>query len=244
MINIRTNIIVNIIALVIAFFIAFIIFPFDYPDKNHEIKIERTNETECQIENDNRIYGTFYIDTNNLVLPDTFEGVLGRYNKPDDVVGAYVFHINTEMEIISRFIKKTNNRVPRVLADIIAHTTINRCEEHNIPSELVVGIIKVESFYDPYAVSPKGARGLMQVLDKSVDGEPIDHSKLHDIDYNINTGIKILKSKLRATQKNGIGDLDKSLFFYVGKDAEYASMVFKVMGEFRYFRQIVINKIT
>lgn len=36
--------------------------------------------------------------------------------------------------------------------------------EHALPPELVHSIIRTESNYNPYAVSPKGARGLMQLV--------------------------------------------------------------------------------
>lgn len=36
--------------------------------------------------------------------------------------------------------------------------------QHSVPAELIHSVIKVESNYNPYAVSPKGARGLMQLI--------------------------------------------------------------------------------
>lgn len=36
--------------------------------------------------------------------------------------------------------------------------------QHALPADLVHSMIKVESNYNPYAVSPKGARGLMQLV--------------------------------------------------------------------------------
>ena len=36
--------------------------------------------------------------------------------------------------------------------------------EHALPPELIHSMIKVESNYDPFAVSPKGALGLMQLI--------------------------------------------------------------------------------
>jgi len=36
--------------------------------------------------------------------------------------------------------------------------------EHSVPAELLHSVIRVESDYNPYAVSPKGALGLMQLI--------------------------------------------------------------------------------
>jgi len=142
------------------------------------------------------------------------------------------------MNLISMFIKKNNNRVPLLVADQIANSIVTRCSKHNLPNELIIGIIDVESTYDPYAVGPpvgskkRRARGLGQVLDETCGDEDIMKDKLHNIDYNIEYTIKILLSKLKISN----GDIDKALYLYVGQSDEYSSKVFRTMGEFRYFR--------
>jgi hypothetical protein len=178
-----------------------------------------------------------YINTVNEtdVIP---EDLVIHIEEKEEIIREYNICINKEMDIISKFIKNNNNRVPLLVADQIAYSTITRCKKENLPPGIIVGIMYVESTFDPYALgSPVGkqkrrARGLGQVLDNSCEGEKIDKDKLHNIDYNIEHTIKILLSKLKYAK----GDIDKALYLYVGQDAVYASKVFKVMGEYRYFR--------
>jgi hypothetical protein len=45
------------------------------------------------------------------------------------------------------------------------HDTVQRiAARHSLPPQLIHSVIKVESNYNPYAVSPKGALGLMQLI--------------------------------------------------------------------------------
>jgi soluble lytic murein transglycosylase-like protein len=46
----------------------------------------------------------------------------------------------------------------------ISRTVDQVAAEHSLPPELIHSVIKVESNYDPFAVSPKGALGLMQLI--------------------------------------------------------------------------------
>lgn len=46
----------------------------------------------------------------------------------------------------------------------LAATLLEASRRHAIPPALVLAVIEVESRFDPYAVSPKGALGLMQIL--------------------------------------------------------------------------------
>jgi len=182
-----------------------------------------------------RTRNEIYLDMFN---PDMNQPIYKIAYSEEKIVREYNMKITEEMDIISRFVNKINNRAPIIVADKIAHSTINQCKEHDIPTELVIGIMFVESFYNPYAVGPpvgtrrRRARGLGQILDEKCGVEHIMKDKLHNIDYNIELIIKIIKSKLLATD----GDLDKALYYYVGKDKEYAAKVFKTLGEFRYFR--------
>ncbi len=48
--------------------------------------------------------------------------------------------------------------------DRIAHTVVEEATRHGLEPRLVLAVMHVESRYDPYAVSPVDAMGLMQIL--------------------------------------------------------------------------------
>lgn len=63
-------------------------------------------------------------------------------------------------------------------------------DRENVPTDIVLGVIRVESDFVPTAESPVGAKGLMQIM-------PINYKSLgitdpFDVDQNINGGIRLL----------------------------------------------------
>jgi soluble lytic murein transglycosylase-like protein len=63
----------------------------------------------------------------------------------------------------------------------------------NLPAELVLAVIEIESRFDSFAISRSGAQGLMQVMPFWLDqiGHPEDN--LVDMDTNLRMGCTILK---------------------------------------------------
>lgn len=88
------------------------------------------------------------------------------------------------------------------------------CSLYQIPEALVRAVMKVESDYDPRAVSVSGARGLMQLMP-----ETADHMQVKDIDdprENIFGGVRLLR--ILANYFNG--DLTLTIAGYnAGPDA-------------------------
>ena len=90
-----------------------------------------------------------------------------------------------------------------------AHYEAMRTE---LPPELVLAVIDVESNFDRYAISVAGARGLMQIMPFWLDeiGRP-DDNLLH-IDTNLRFGCTILKYYMDMEN----GDLVRALGRYNG----------------------------
>ena len=82
----------------------------------------------------------------------------------------------------------------------------------DLPPELVLAVIDVESNFDRYAISIAGARGLMQIMPFWLEeiGRP-DDNLLH-IDTNLRFGCTILKYYLEMEN----GDLQRALGRYNG----------------------------
>jgi len=101
------------------------------------------------------------------------------------------------------------SRFPRF--SMILDSVYNRSIQYNFKPELVLSIIKVESNFEPSAVSHRGAYGLMQinlnVWEKELN---INKNIIFDIDYNINLGLQVLKRYYDETN----GDLRRAIHLY------------------------------
>ncbi|MEM9173138.1 MAG: lytic transglycosylase domain-containing protein [Pseudomonadota bacterium] len=93
----------------------------------------------------------------------------------------------------------------------------------DLPPELVLAVIEIESNFDRFAVSRAGARGLMQVMPFWLDeiGRPGDN--LFDIDTNLRMGCTILRHYYDKER----GNLHRSLARYNGSlgSRKYSSKV-------------------
>jgi hypothetical protein len=72
------------------------------------------------------------------------------------------------------------------------HTIVNDVSsEHGVDPLLVHAIIKQESAYNPYALSPKGAQGLMQLIPSTAQSYGV--TNVYDQRQNVEGGVKFLK---------------------------------------------------
>jgi hypothetical protein len=65
--------------------------------------------------------------------------------------------------------------------------------KHNVDWRLVAAVIQVESNFNPDAVSPVGARGLMQLMPATAADYGITLKTIHDPEANVEAGVKHLK---------------------------------------------------
>lgn len=90
-----------------------------------------------------------------------------------------------------------------------------KSHKHDIPLNLLLPVIKVESHFNQVAVSNKGAMGIMQLMPKTAEelsmelGLSYDTNKLYDMEYNMELGCYFL-NKLHSKYQ----DWDKALSHY------------------------------
>lgn len=76
---------------------------------------------------------------------------------------------------------------------------IAEAKESDIDPKLVLAVAKVESSFNPAAVSPVGAVGIMQLMPNTAEwlaaklGEPYEGDRLTDPEYNIHIGTEYLR---------------------------------------------------
>lgn len=136
------------------------------------------------------------------------------------------------------YIDKKFQMIPKIVALDIAEQILKYSKIENVSPILIVGIIEVESGFNPMAISSKNARGLMQVMPvwaKKFGLKKV--SDLHDIDTGIKCGIKVLKIHIDEQK----GDISRGLYYYVGKNKDYSGKVYQAMGKFVAFRSTIDN---
>ena len=97
---------------------------------------------------------------------------------------------------IEIYIDTTYPKVPKVVLKSIAENIVDLSRKHKVSPELVIGIIRVESYFNPMAVGPKTkyghARGLMQVIPEWAPKLGFKNQyDFHDVDKGIEAGIRV-----------------------------------------------------
>jgi soluble lytic murein transglycosylase-like protein len=127
-------------------------------------------------------------------------------------------------DMVTRLGDRVDNREEALRILRLVHYEARRAE---LPPELVLALINVESNFDRFAISSAGAQGLMQIMPFWLDeiGHPDDN--LFDIATNLRLGCTILKIYLKREK----GDMHKALARYNGSVGEhwYPQRVFRAL---------------
>ncbi|MBI1195822.1 MAG: transglycosylase SLT domain-containing protein [Gammaproteobacteria bacterium] len=134
-------------------------------------------------------------------------------------------------DMSQRLSERVPDRVSRLSLLRVIHREASRVD---LPPELVMAVIDVESGFDRWAVSSVGAQGLMQIMPFWL--KEIGHSEdsLQEIDTNLRMGCAILRYYLDREH----GDLRRALGRYNGDVSgdRYPDKVFNVLRT-RWYRR-------
>lgn len=171
-----------------------------------------------------------------LAQPNISE-VAAAANQQDGKISA----IEREQQWVTSWLAK-RYRVASDASDMLVSAAYITAKEIKLDPLLILSVMAIESGLNPFAESPVGAQGLMQVMSK------IHHEKFEDMGgikaalnpiANIKVGALILKDYVTRG-----GSVEAGLKLYVGaaafdNDAGYGS---KVMAEYRRLKDVAIGK--
>ncbi len=135
---------------------------------------------------------------------------------------------------IVSYIRTYYKRTSTIVAKEIAKHATELSQKRGLALPLIIGIMEVESAFNPVLVSKAIARGLMQVrysVWKTKLSEVLQIKSafdLHEIDKGIEAGIMVFNIYLEQSNNN----ISEALYLYVGKDRTYATQVYEKMGRF------------
>ena len=119
---------------------------------------------------------------------------------------------------LARYVKDANQRL-QILQNVYAQAHIQKLDP-----DLVLALMHVESYFDPFAISRVGAQGLMQIMPFWRKELGRDQDNLTDIETNIRYGTTILAHYIERSD----GDLVEALGRYNGSKGrlKYPELVF------------------
>jgi hypothetical protein len=192
---------------------------------------------------------TLQADNHAKDIDDVTKNLTDKYEKEITITQTKLTALEAKMQSIKTiddliirdiglYIKARYRRVPKIVAESISEIIVQTCNKEDVSPALIVGIMEIESQFNPMARNEKsGAIGLMQIMKEWVPKMNIKSVyDLYDIPVNIECGVKILKIHI---EEDGKGDVSKGLYHYVGKDNSYADQVFRAVGKFVVFRSTV-----
>lgn len=171
-----------------------------------------------------------------LAQPNTSEGAASTANQDNKMSNN-----EREQQWVTTWLAK-RYRVASDASDMLVTAAYITAKEIKLDPLLILSVMAIESGLNPFAESPVGAQGLMQVMSK------IHHEKFEELGgikaalnpiANIKVGALILKDYVTRG-----GSVEAGLKLYVGaaafeNDAGYGS---RVMAEYRRLKDVSVGK--
>jgi soluble lytic murein transglycosylase-like protein len=149
--------------------------------------------------------------------------------------------LNRQQAAVATWLAKRYRVAPEPISRLVQEAW-SVGERAGLDPTLILAIMAVESSFNPFAQSPVGAQGLMQVMTKVHDDKYSPFGGVHaafDPVTNLRVGVQVLKECIARA-----GSLEAGLKFYVGAgnmadDGGYAG---KVLAEQSHLRLVAGGK--
>jgi hypothetical protein len=117
------------------------------------------------------------------------------------------------LSLVAILLTTTASATGLYATDDIQQRVIAQAKRHNVSPSLALAIAKVESNFNPQALSHAGAKGVMQIMPRTAEQVfGVHRSRLFEPDVNIEVGVKFIKKLLERYD----GRLDIALSHYNG----------------------------
>ncbi|MDD5171113.1 MAG: transglycosylase SLT domain-containing protein [Syntrophales bacterium] len=150
-----------------------------------------------------------YFSIGAALIPAAAVGDIYKYVDPEGII--HLTNVPTNPHIKYEVVLKEKRILFKVKSTEINkydHLISKASEKYNVESALVKAVIKAESNFNHQAVSPKGARGLMQLMPATANSLQVRDS-FHP-ENNIEGGVRYLRYLLNVFK----GDLSLALAAY------------------------------
>jgi hypothetical protein len=149
--------------------------------------------------------------------------------------------LDRQQQLVAQWIARRYRVAPEPISRLVQEAWLVG-RKAGIEPTLILAIMAVESSFNPFAQSPVGAQGLMQVMTRVHDDKYEPFGGTHaafDPVTNLRVGVQVLKDCIRRA-----GSIEAGLRHYVGAanlpdDGGYAS---KVLGEQALMRQVATGR--
>jgi len=182
---------------------------------------------------------------------NTAEDQLQKCRIYSNELTAEINYLKQDVDVweIAAYIQHRNSRVSENTSLLISQTIKKAAGQYEIPSEVLLGLIEVESTFHTDAVSSAGAIGLTQVHVRTwltpgetpsslVESGLVNSPEcLYDPVKNIMAGAFILNKYYRAAVRNGYRNpMKRAITRYYGGDINgHYDRVLRAMGRYRAF---------
>jgi len=112
-------------------------------------------------------------------------------------------------------ISRRHGRIPRGKLPEIVRAIQDAASTHDVDEDILMGVVQMESGFNPYAKSPTGARGLFQFIGSTGRAYGLRSEKdFYDARKNADAGARLYKKNLEAAAKVSGGSVTPETEFY------------------------------